>query len=292
MQSAACLSRSVEVVSADGLRLHASYWPHPSPRGVVVVAHGFGEHGACYRHPAEALWRGASVAVLAPDQRGHGRSPGRRGVVRSYDELIGDLLGALDWAASEYPGLPRFLLGHSNGGQVALRAILGRAREEAPDGLILSNPALRLSFSAPRLKVLLGRVLLHLAPWITLSAPIVPDQLSRDPAMVPFYTDDPLRHGRLSPPFYFGMVEGGNRLLDALGTIVLPVLMIVGGNDPVIDPDTCRLAFERLGSADKTLLLYPQMRHEPLNELGRAGVISDMLAWLRRQLAPQGCLHH
>jgi hypothetical protein len=42
--------------------------------------------------------------------------------------------------------------------------------------------------------------------------------------------------------------------------------------------------FDRLGSVDKTLLLYPPMRHEPLNELGREQVFADIEAWLRPRL--------
>ena len=285
MHTAELPSRPVEICSASGLRLHGTYWPQSTARGVVVVAHGFGEHGGCYAHVAAALGSRAGVAVLAPDLRGHGRSPGRRGVVRTYDDLTDDLLGALDWAGQQCPGRPRFILGHSNGGQIALRATLRRTDGWGPDGLILSNPLLRLSFPVPRHKVVLGRLLLCLAPGLTLPAPIEPDKLSRDPAMVPFYIADPLRHGRMSAPLYFGMIEGGARLLERLGAITTRVLMIVGGNDPVVDPGTCRLAFDRLGSTDKTLLLYPHMLHEPLNELGRDGVIADLVAWLDRELS-------
>jgi alpha-beta hydrolase superfamily lysophospholipase len=210
-------------------------------------------------------------------------------VVRAYDELICDVLGAHDWAGRERPGLPRFLLGHSNGGQLALRAALGRGAGDGPDGLILSNPSIRLSYPVPRHKVALGRLLLRFAPGLTLPAPIEPEKLTRDPAMVAFYTDDPLRHGRISAPLYFGMVEGGERLLDEVGALTIPALMIVGGHDPVVDPTACRLAFDRLGSDDKTLLIYPQMLHEPFNELGRAGVLADLVAWLDREidLAPR-----
>jgi alpha-beta hydrolase superfamily lysophospholipase len=288
MHTAALPSRTVEVPSTDGLALHAAYWSHPTPRGVVVIGHGFGEHGGCYAHVASALGRGAQVDVLAPDLRGHGLSPGRRGVVKTYDDLTADLLGALDWAGRERPGRPRFILGHSNGGQLALRATLQRTSGRGPDGLILSNPSLRLTFPVPRHKVALGKILRHLAPRVTLPTSIEPEKLSRDPAMYSFYTDDPLRHDRISAPLFFGMVEGGARLLERLGAITIPVLMIVGGNDPVVDPDSCRLAYERLGATDKTLLLYPQMLHEPFNELGRDGVIADLVAWLDRELTGLG----
>ena len=68
------------------------------------------------------------------------------------------------------------------------------------------------------------------------------------------------------------MVAGGDMLIARAGEIRVPTLMLIGGQDPVLDPAAAREFFERLGSEDKTLLIYPKMLHEPLNELGaRAG---------------------
>jgi alpha-beta hydrolase superfamily lysophospholipase len=108
------------------------------------------------------------IEVLAFDFRGHGRSPGRRGGVRGYDDLSADLRGALAWYGRRRPGLPRFVLGHSNGGLVALRTVLGGDAEVA--GLILSNPALRLAVPVPALKRWAAVVLRRVAPGVTLRA--------------------------------------------------------------------------------------------------------------------------
>src|SRR4051794_23431990 len=108
----------VSLTAADGAPLVARHWSSPTPRGVLVVAHGFGEHGGSYRHVAEWLVRTLDVEVLAFDFRGHGRSRGRRGVVRRHADLTLDLAAAVDRVATERPGLPRFVLGHSNGGLV------------------------------------------------------------------------------------------------------------------------------------------------------------------------------
>ena len=276
----------VVIRADDGHPIHARFWSQPAARGVVVIAHGFGEHGGCYRRLAEALGEHAGLEVLAPDLRGHGRSPGPRGVVRHYDELTSDFLASIAWASRHRPSLPLFALGHSNGGQVALRAAIAGSNRPSLAGLIVSNPSLRLAIKVPRLQIWLGRFLLKFAPRMTLPAPIEPHKLSRDPEMVPFYLNDPLRHGRISAPLFFGMVEGGERLITAVGALTTPVLMIVGGSDPIVDPESCRLAFDRIGAADKTLLLYPPMLHEPFNELGREGVHSDLVAWLDQRLPP------
>jgi alpha-beta hydrolase superfamily lysophospholipase len=253
----------------------------------VVVAHGFGEHGGGYAQVARAVGPSAGVDLVALDFRGHGRSPGRRGVVRRYDELTGDLLAAFDWAGREWPGLPRFVLGHSTGGLVALRAALDPRAGPRIAGLIVSNPSLRLAVRVPGYKLRLGRFLLRHAPWVTLGVRLESDKLTRDPVMRRERDSDPLCHGRISAPLFFGMVEGGHQLADRAGEVRNPVLMILGGSDLVIDPAASRAFFDRMGSLDKTLLLFPGMLHEPFNELGREQVFADVTAWLDQHLPPE-----
>jgi alpha-beta hydrolase superfamily lysophospholipase len=248
----------------------------------MVIAHGFGEHGGCYRHVAEVLGPALEIDLLAPDLRGHGRSPGRRGVVKTYDDLTVDLRSGLEWAARVRPRAPRFVLGHSNGGQLALRVALNGAPPVA--GLILSNPALKLATAVPRYKLHVGRFLHRFAPGVTLSAKLPADRLTRDPLMQHHHRVDPLRHNRISAPLFFGMTEGGAAISENANAISMPTLMLLGGADPVIDPEESRRAFERIGSVDKTLMIYPKMLHEPLNEVGREQVFADITRWLEPYL--------
>lgn len=279
--------RNATIEASDGLRLAARYWPRVEARGVLVVIHGFGEHGGCYTHVAERLGPAAGVDVVAPDLRGHGRSPGPRGVVKHYDELTRDLTDALAWVGRERPGLPVFLLGHSNGGQVAIRAALDSEAGRGIAGMILSNPSIRLAFRVPRIQLALGRLLHRIAPSVTLPAPIEVKKLSHDPSMRDFYLNDPLRHGRISAPLFFGMIDGGEALLDRVQSLTLPLLMLLSGADPVVDPAAGRLAFDRFGSPDKTLREFPELLHEPLNDLGRDELLADVGAWLGRHLPPR-----
>jgi alpha-beta hydrolase superfamily lysophospholipase len=274
--------REIQVRTADGLMLRGRWWHRAEPRGAMIIAHGFGEHGGTYRHVAEVLGASLDIDIIAVDLRGHGASPGRRGIVRRYDELTDDLTSAMEWVAQRTPELPRFLLGHSNGGQVALRFAL---EDRSPiQGLIISNPALRIVLPIAPHKIRLGKLLLKYAPWITLKSEFQPDLLTRDPAIQQMHRNDPLRHNRISAPLFFGMLEGGRMLLARAGELRTPTLMIVGGQDPVVDPTAAREFFDRLGSEDKTLLLYPKMLHEPLNELGREQVLDDLIRWIEPRL--------
>ncbi len=272
------------VPSRDGLRLKLRCWLTARARGMVVVAHGLGEHGGAYAPLAEAIGPRLGVDFIAVDFRGHGRSPGRRGVVRRYDDLVGDLTATLAWALKRNPKLPLFVLGHSNGGQVVLRMAL-----QPPPGLagvIASNPSIRVAMPVPPAKLRLGKILRSLAPWVTLRTDAPSTWMTRDPAMQQMYRADDLRHNRISAPLFFGMIEGGEMLLKRAGEITTPILMLLGGQDPVINPASSREFFDRLGSADKTLLLYPKMLHEPFNELGREQVFDDLARWLDDRLPP------
>ena len=278
--------RDITIRSFDGVPLCGWHWTRPAPRGVVVIAHGFGEHGGCYRHVADAIGPAAEVDVVAPDLRGHGCSPGRRGVVSAYEDLVADILCAIAWARRARPGLPLVVLGHSNGGQLALRAALQQPDEIS--GLILSNPALVLATPVPAYKLAIGRLLRRTAPWVTLDASLPADRMTRDPAMQREHRTDPLRHSRMSAPLFFGMVEGGTLVHEHAAEVRTPVLMLVGSADPVADPEGTRAVFDRLGSPDKTFLIYPKMLHEPLNELGREQVFADIVSWLDPRLENAG----
>jgi alpha-beta hydrolase superfamily lysophospholipase len=276
-------ARDIEVWAKDGLLLRGRWWRRAEPRGAIIIAHGFAEHGGTYGHAALSLGSALDVDVIAVDFRGHGRSPGRRGVVRRYEDLGDDLTCALEWAARQYPNAPRFLLGHSNGGQVVLRLAL--QRRTPVEGLIISNPALRIAIPIPPHKLKLGKWLLRHAPWITLRGDTRVELLTRDPEIQRQHRADRLRHSRMSAPLFFGMVEGGAMLVARAGEIAAPIVLLVGGQDRVVDPAAAREFYDRLGSQDKTLLLYPKMLHEPLNELGREQVLDDLARWIEPRLS-------
>ncbi|WP_165247904.1 alpha/beta hydrolase [Paludisphaera soli] len=284
MTNAGCRLSELTVTAPGGRRLKGRWWRRLRPDGVIVVSHGFGEHGGLYAHVAEHLGAELNVDVVAHDFHGHGRSPGRRGVVRRYEDLVDDLHAVASWARLHFAHVPLFLLGHSNGGQVALRYALDHGAGLA--GVVVSNPFIRLAMRVPPLKLKIGRLLLRLAPWATLRAFDASHAENRDPVVHEAIRRDLLRHNRINPPFYFGMVAGGELLLRRAGELHTPLLMIVGGDDPVVDPASVREFFDAVAIEDRTLMLYPSMFHEPLNELGRERVMNDVVRWLAPRLGP------
>ena len=274
--------REIELRSPDGTVLRGSWWRRPAPRGIVIISHGFGEHGRGYRRVAESLGGRLELDVIAIDYRGHGRSGGRRGVVLRYEELTDDLSSAIDWAARHAPNLRRFVLGHSNGGQVALRTAAAGVQLDRWIGGFKPGASGRGSCPGdqagdrPNSRPLCP--VAHLEGGDSLE---LADARPGNPGRA---SHRPLAAQPHQPSLYFGMLEGGEMLMAKASEIRTPILMLLGAQDPVIDPIASREFFDRLGSEDKTLSIYPKMLHEPFNEVGRQQVMDDVVRWIEPRL--------
>jgi len=263
-----------------GLELFARSWlPDGPARDVVVIAHGYGEHGDRYANVVERLVP-AGYAVHAIDHRGHGRSGGRRALVDRMDRVITDLHGFVEQVrarhASERGGGRVKLLGHSMGGSIALGYALRYPQDLS--GLILSGPAVG-GFVPLGQRVAL-RLLSALAPTMgTLALPA--SAVSRDPAVVAAYERDPLvYHGRVPARTAGEMVAAAASFPARAGEIKLAVLIQHGAQDKLIPLEPNRAVYAALGSADKTVTIYEGLYHEIYNEPEHPAVIADLIAWL------------
>ena len=103
-----------------GLQLYAQSWrPEGEVKATLAIVHGFGEHSGRYGNVVD--WfvpRGYGVCAF--DMRGMGRSPGQRGHINDWEELREDTRAFLRWSRVQVPDAPLFLLGHSQGGLIAL----------------------------------------------------------------------------------------------------------------------------------------------------------------------------
>lgn len=265
----------------------AWWWDHSNSQAVLILGHGLGEHSGLYSSLVHALLDTLPVSILAFDFRGHGRSPGKRGYVARFLDFTLDWHAALNWAAKSRPGLPLFALGHSNG---ALAALLAQVESRLPcDALIVSNPSLRVRMPLPGWKVSLGRFLYFAAPWVTLSARLPVEFLTRDPLEQQRRRNDRFVHSRVSAPLFFGMRDAADRIERHADRLTLPLLFLVGGADPIIDPEPTRSLFDRSPSPDKLLHDYPDFQHEPLFELGRERVWSDLCHWIGQRIHAGQC---
>ena len=280
-------ARTAEFVDAYGIAIvYDVYEAAGTARGVVQLLHGVGEHAGRYGAVIEALTRDG-YHVYADDHRGHGRTgmrqhgePARlgrlgRGGLGAAVEACWQLTGIIRDA---HPDLPLVLIGHSWGSFLAQKLL--NAHPEAYDAVVLTGSA-------------------YLTPQHLNAAPLNagwagPDAdglewLSRDPAVRQAFRDDPLT---TEVPLLklFGPIEAAKlygrpaRDLSAKGGHSVPVLLMVGRDDPVGGPRSVHKLADayrsRSGLTDITTLVYPDARHEIFNELQADAVRADLIAWL------------
>jgi lysophospholipase len=259
-----------------GRRIFWQAWtPEATARAVVVLVHGAGEHGGRYEHVAARLVD-EDYAVYAADHRGHGRSDGPRALVDRLKNAVSDLDRLVVIAASEHPGVPVFMLGHSMGGTIAVVYALDHQNRLA--GMILSGPLAAIDAPAPVRAA--GRVLSMLAPRLPMIG-VDPSLVSRDPEVVAAYRSDPLvHHGKLPARTVAELAAAIDRFPDRAPEITLPTLILYGSADGLCPPRGSDLLSERIGTPDKTVKRYDGLYHEILNEPEREQVLDDICAWL------------
>lgn len=264
------------------VRIHVRTWvPAGQPTGVVVISHGFAEHGGRYAAVAQRLLA-EGMAVVAPDHRGHGLSGGRRTSVRRFGDYSDDLGTVITRSRDRWPAQHLILLGHSMGGLIALDYAI--RPESALVGLVVSAPA-ACPGEVSKAKLAIGRVLSVVAPNAgVLRLPL--NRISRDQAVVDAYNNDPLVfrtpiRARLGAE----MLDAMDRVDAALPAMRLPLLVMQGTADGLVDPGCGPHVYERAGSPDKTLKMYEGLWHEIFNEPERDSVLADLTAWLQTHLA-------
>ena len=270
--------------SPDKLQFYFQGWePETSPRAVVCLVHGLGEHTGRYAHVAAAL-NDAGYAVLGCDLRGHGKSGGPRGHTPSYDTLMDDTGRLLDEAAQRYPGKPRFLYGHSLGGNLVLNYALKRKPQLA--GVVATSPLIRTTNPAPAVKITLGKLMYKLQPGMTMANGIPLDSLAHDPEIGRAYANDPLVHNKISARLALDMLQAGEWALAHAAEFPLPLLLVHGSADEITSAAATQ-EFAGKVRGDCTLKIWDGFYHETHNEPEKAEVLGFMIDWLRSHTPAQ-----
>ena len=253
-----------------------------APAGRVLIAHGYAEHGGRYRHVAERL-TAAGLVVVIPDHRGHGRSGGRPVSVTRFDDYVEDLHRIRLETEADDGEAPTMLIGHSMGGLIA--TVYALRHPGGLRGLVLSAPLVVTGRVSP-ITLAIGRVLARVAPEMgVVKVPFT--RISRDPAVVAAYRADPLVHRRrIRARLGAEMLRAMGEVAAGLPGVTMPVLVMQGSADSLVDPGAAGYVHSRLGSADRTIRIYPGLYHEVFNEPERDQVLDDLLGWVEARIRP------
>jgi len=264
--------------------LFARWRPCADPRALVVVIHGFGEHSGRYEHVFKALG-GCRYATLAIDLRGFGQSGGHRAYIDVFDDYLDDVEAAIGLARERGPGMPVFLLGHSMGGLICTCLAQDRGRRLDLAGLAISSPAFGFRIRVPLWKDLLARVASRLTPRFSLPTTLDPAYFTHDAKMSEAARNDPLMTFQASARWFIESLASQKRALDPSRPVPCPLLVLVAGDDKIVEPAVEKQFIEETTTSDVESKVYEPLFHEIFNEVERDEVLGDLLAWLEKMTA-------
>lgn len=263
-------------------KMYYKTWaPDKSPRAVLIIVHGVGEHIDRYQNLVSGLVN-SGHALAGYDLRGHGRSEGQRGYINSWGEYRGDLREFIKKARLMFPNKPVFVLGHSLGSLIVLDYLIQGG--DKLSGAILSGTALDPVEAAPPVQKFLAQLLSGVYPTFSLKVKQPGKSLSRDAQVAKAYDQDPMVFWVRTARWGAESLKAIERIEANADKISMPVLFIHGENDPVASAEGAQRYFDRVEYPDKTIRIYTANMHEPHNDLDHPEVVADIEAWVSKHL--------
>jgi acylglycerol lipase len=241
--------------------------PEREVKAMVLIAHGYAEHSGRYMNVVN-YFVPKSYAVYALDHRGHGRSDGNIREVSDFSNFVTDLKTFFDIIRQKHPDKKIFLIGHSMGSVISLLYTLKYQHELA--GLVISGGGIAKPGDPPM-------------PPRPANQPLDSSFISRDPDVIKAYENDPLVYrGPIPQNIQSGMSDRTRQLAKDVTNIKLPVIIMAG--DGGTDGARSQVLYEYIGSGDKTLKRYAELKHEIFNEPEHPQVMADLETWLETHL--------
>ena len=299
--------------SKDGLTtIHAVEWaPETEVRGILQIAHGMVEFIDRYDRFASFM-ASNGFYVVGNDHLGHGKSVTDENNLGFFAEkggnacVIGDMQQLREMTRKKYPDVPYFILGHSMGSFLTRQyiemhgeglkgaVIMGTGFQPMATlnmGIGLTGFLAKIKGSHHRSKLVNGMALgaynKSFEPARTKN-----DWLTRDEAVVDAYEANPLNQFMFTVNGYNNLFRGlkyaqSKENLEKIPKD-LPILVISGQNDPVGEfgkgPTAVAQIYRNTGIGDVTLKLFPEDRHEILNELDKEAVDAFLLDWIKARM--------
>jgi len=275
----------------DGIRLPYRQWlpllaPGQKPRATVLALHGFNDSRDAWEIPAPWFTR-AGFALIAPDQRGFGASPGR-GRWPGTETLVYDAADIAGQIRLRAPEQPFFLMGESMGAAV-LMCLADKPFAPPAKGYVLVAPAVwgRAEMN-PFYRGALWSVSTFL-PWMKLTGRAAKVLASDNRDALIRLSTDPLTIHETRMDTLAGLVDLMDAALDAAKDFPAPALVQYGGHDELVPAHAMRRVWRRLAASGNPAVrfaYYPAGYHLLLRDHERAKPLGDIIAWLNNPEAP------
>lgn len=269
-------------IGSSNNELFFQKWETDSAKIKLVIVHGLGEHSGRYGNIIKKL-DGRKVSIYAFDNRGHGKSAGKRGHIDSFADYINDLNIFIDHVRMQDDRLPLVLLGHSLGGVIAMKYAL--EHPEKFSALILSSAGLIPAFEIPAWQKKMAGVLNSILPSVLQPNGLNAKDLSHDQDVVKTYLNDPLVHDRVSVRFFNEFMNAEEECIRRASELSMPLLVFHGTDDKIVSCTGSQQVYEKASSKDKKIILFEGFFHETMNETNKDDVLIKVVHWILGQLA-------
>ena len=253
-------------------------WTAPSAaplvqaRAVFLLVHGLGAHTGRWEAMAEFFLQHGISSYAVELHR-----------VAGFASYNGDILRMRDIIKKENPSAKIFLIGESMGALIAF--LFARSRPGLFDGLICISPAFANKIKLSIADYLKIAAALFYKPQKLFRVPFDSSMCTRDLDYRKKMDADPLERrtasSRLLTAILFAQMRV--RFGSSLGSLGLPVLFLVAGEDRMIDHRATNAIFDRLEAKDKTLVEFPGMYHALSIDIGKEAVFEKVLEWVNKR---------
>ena len=266
----------------EGEIIYSQKWlSDANVKAVIVLVHGLGEHIGRYNYVAE-FFNQNQISVYGFDHRGHGKSSGKRGHIGSNQFFMDDIETMINIAKKDNPDLPIFLYGHSLGGNMVLYYSL--FKQPSIKGVIATSPGLGTGEPVPPVKLFAAKILKTILPSMTMNNGLDVNNLSHNPQVIKDYQEDPLVHPMISAKLAMLMFENGDWIIENARKFNLPLLLLQGGKDHIVDLNKTKQFAANVPASVITFKIFPELFHEMHNEYEKDQVLNFILDWIKKNL--------
>ena len=286
--------KEFSISATDGLQLSCTIFEHVNPKSVVQVIHGAKEHKERYYQFAEYL-NTLGMAVMLSDSRGHGHSIDERyplGHMDNWSLMVEDQFLITNHVKSLYPNVPIYMFAHSFGSVLA-RCYLQKHDDEI-EKLVLSGTAnyqgiTRLGIPLGSIITLFGGKTGHNALMQKIGDSDAVEWICSDEKVLQEIRNDPLCSGYKYTNSSILTIWKADYQLHNFSRFGcknpgLNILSVTGADDPIPGGDKgladTEKSLRRIGYDSFQSKVYPNMKHEVINEIRKETVYNDIADFL------------
>jgi len=265
------------ISDSKGFKFFVRQWvPVSTPKGIIFLLHGLSDHGNRFAHVADAFTNEGFV-FFAPDLRGNGITKGLRGHFKSIDQVMSDIDFLIQNAKNSFPTLPLYIFSQSMGGNLALNYLL--RYPESAKAAIVSSPWLRLAVKQAFLKIMFGKLLSKITPWLLQNNGLKSADLCHDQSICDAYDNDPLIHWKISLSTFFVIKNAGEWAIENASNLRTPVLLLHSQSDAITSYAASEEFFKKAGEKVE-FRSYIGLFHELHNETHRPEILLGEINWI------------